>query len=327
MSKDMKNKFKILGFVLFILAVFFSVIIIGLNRGPLFINKGGKLSVVTTLFPLYDLTKEVGQEKVDVLLLLPPGVEPHAFEPKPKDIVTINNADVFVYTGDFMEVWAEDILDGVANSALLPIAASDGVDLMESEHMDEEHQEQEDDHRQDETFDPHIWLDFEDAQKIVDNIALGLSKKDPVNKDYYLANAQDYKEKLRRLDSDYKTGLKSCRVRKIVFGGHYSFGYLADRYNLDYLPAIKGFEPDSEPSANELTQLAKAVKDLVIKYIFFEELSSPKIAQTIADETQAKLLLLNAAHNVSKEDLDQGVNFLSIMRTNLDNLKEGLECK
>jgi zinc transport system substrate-binding protein len=275
-----------------------------------------KITVITTLFPLYDFAKIVGQDKVEVSLLLPPGVEAHSFEPKPSDIVKINESGIFIYTGKFMEPWAEDIINGVTNKNVKFVNTSNGIDLMKLTvgMPDEAH-----------GFDPHIWLDFENNKIMVDSIAKALMEKDPANADFYQKNATEYKNQLAQLDNQYKSALTKCENRVIVYGGHYAFGYLAKRYNLQYL-AAQGLAPDSEPTANDLVKLVEQVKKNNIKYVFYEEMTTPKIAETIANETNAKMLLLNAAHNVTKEDIDNNVTFLSIMTENLTNLKTGLSC-
>ncbi|NCO88566.1 hypothetical protein AUK04_01735 [Candidatus Roizmanbacteria bacterium CG2_30_33_16] len=275
-----------------------------------------RLTVVTTLFPLYDFVKIIGQDKVEVSLLLPPGVEAHSFEPKPSDIVRINKSDLFIYTGKFMEPWAEDIIKGVTNKKVVSVNSSTGIDLMKlTEGMpDEAH-----------GFDPHIWLDFENNKIMLDNIVKAFTEKDPADADFYQRNVTGYKNKLDELDNQYKSALTNCKSKEIVYGGHYAFGYLVKRYNLKYL-AAQGLAPDSEPTANNLMKLVEQVKKNNIKYVFYEEMTSPKIAETIAHETNAKMLLLNAAHNVTREDIDTNVSFFSIMKENLVNLKTGLQC-
>lgn len=321
----MKNKS-----IVFIIGIVISVIIGFLFMVRMFnqsLNnkqQKGKLSVVTTLYPLYDFAKAIGGDKVNVVLLLPPGVEPHAFEPKPNDIVAINQADVFIYTGEFMELWAHDILRGVTNKNLKTINTSVNVEIMKK---DKNHEHDDDENHEHGDIDPHVWLDFENVKIMVDNIAKGLSEKDPANRDYYASNANSYKRAVKELDKQYRSTLAMCRTKQIVYGGHYAFGYLTKRYGLGYFPAVKGFEPETEPTANDLAQLVSQVKENDIRYIFYEELASPKVAETIGQETGAKLLLLNAGHNVSKEDLNRKVSFLSIMRDNLVNLKIGLECR
>jgi zinc transport system substrate-binding protein len=308
--------------ILFI-AVLFTIGALFFILNKLLINNkpagSGKLKVITTLYPLYDFARNIGQDKVETVLLLPPGVEPHAFEPKPKDIIDINQADVFIYTGKFMEVWAEDVLAGVINKNLKVVEAGKDIKLIPSVFHDGDEPAG--------SNDPHVWLDFENAQTMVNNIARGLAEKDPANKGFYLNNAASYSRSLQNLDNKYKTTLATCKTRKIIYGGHYAFGYLAKRYNLEYLTAVAGFEPSSEPTAKDIAKLVEQVKNNNIKYIFYEELASPKLAETIAGETGAKMLLLNAAHNVAKRDLEKEVSFLTIMENNLTNLKPGLDCQ
>lgn len=283
-----------------------------------------RISVVTTLFPLYDFTKAIGGERVEVSLLLPPGVESHAFEPKPSDIVRIDQADVFAYIGQAMEPWAVDIAASAAGKGVRIVDASVGIGMMAEEDHDEHEEEQkgEDGHS---GMDPHIWLDFDNAAKIVDGLAAALSEKDPAHAEEYRTNAEVYRGKLAALDARYRSALASCQTRTIVYGGHYAFGYLAHRYGLSY-EAAQGFSPDAEPTAKDLALLVEQVKGENMKTVFYEELASPKIAETIASETGAKLLLLNAAHNIAKEDYTGGISFLSIMEENLTHLSEGLGC-
>jgi len=132
--------------------------------------------------------------------------------------------------------------------------------------------------------------------------------------------------KLAELDNRYKSELSNCESKEIVYGGHYAFGYMAKRYGLTYTSA-QGFSPDSEPTAKDLVDLVEQIKNHNIKYVFYEELTSPKIAETLANETKTKMLLLNGAHNIAKEDYKNNVSFLSIMESNLVNLKTGLVCK
>jgi zinc transport system substrate-binding protein len=277
-----------------------------------------KLRVVTTLFPLYDMAKSIGSDKTDVVLLVPPGVEAHSFEPRPSDIVKINEADVFVYTGKFMEPWAEDVIQGIVNKNLIVVDASRGARMIPGVVHDADGPAG--------SIDPHIWLDFDNAGVMVKNILQAFEIKDSANKALYTQKSNEYSRKLTELDSSYKTTLAACKNRTIVYGGHYAFGYLAKRYGLNYL-AAQGVSPDAEPTAKDLVKLVEQIKKERIKYIFYEELTSPRITETIAGETNAEMLLLNAAHNVSRDQLDQGVSLFDILRRNLDNLSKGLECR
>jgi zinc transport system substrate-binding protein len=277
-----------------------------------------KIKVVTTLFPLYDMAKKIGADKAEVSLLLPPGVEAHSFEPKPKDVVKIDETDIFVYTGKFMEPWAEGIIKSTVNKNLIVVDASQGTKMILGVFHDADEPAG--------SRDPHIWLDFDNAKTMVRNIARAFQSKDSVNKSFYEQKAADYVHKLSELDSAYKTTLAVCKGKEIVYAGHYAFGYLANRYGLKYL-AAQGVSPDAEPTAKDLVNLVMHIKKDKVEYVFYEELTSPKIAETIAGETKAKLLLLNAAHNLAKDDIEKGVSFFDILKRDLDNLKVGLECR
>ena len=277
-----------------------------------------KLKIVTTLFPLYDMARAIGADKAEVSLLLPPGVEPHSFDPKPGDMARINEAGIFIYTGGSMEPWAEDIVRSVSNKELLAVNAGLGVKLIRGTGVDPDEPAN--------APDPHIWLDLDNAEVMAGNIAAALEKKDPPNADLYRRAAAAYKGKLAALDAAYRTGLSACRTKVIIYGGHYAFGYLARRYGLRYV-AAQGLAPDSEPTARDLVALVEQVKKEQVKFVFYEELTSPRIAATIAGETGAKMLLLNAAHNVSRDQVERGVSFFDILQSDLDSLREGLECR
>jgi zinc transport system substrate-binding protein len=160
---------------------------------------------------------------------------------------------------------------------------------------------------------------------MVDNILAGFIRKDPGNRSFYEANATAYKARLRELDEKFRKGLASCDTRLFVHGGHYAFNYLARRYNLSYV-SVYGFSPDAEPSPRHLADIVHEMRLHHIKYVFYEELLQPRMAETIAQETGARLLPLNGGHNVTKEELRNGVTFISLLDRDLDNLKVGLQC-
>jgi zinc transport system substrate-binding protein len=285
-----------------------------------------KLMVVTTLFPLYDFARAIGGDKADFTLLLPPGVEPHTFEPKPADVMTVNKADIFVFTNEYMEPWAKSFLGGLPTRNITVVDTSRGVTLLKAgpeEGHEEAHGE---DHRHHGGMDPHIWLDFANAQIMVDNILVEMVGKDPANRDYYNARAAAYKAELTKLDDEYRAGLAGCGKRVFLHGGHYAFGYLARRYGLQYQSA-SAVNADAEPTPGKLADLVKLMRANGLKYVYSEELLSTRSAETIARETGATVLLLHGAHNISRDDLANRVTFISLMRKNLENLRIGLQCR
>jgi len=216
-----------------------------------------------------------------------------------------------------MEPWVEDIIKSLANKKLIVVDSSIGVKMITEIIQDQNNLKP--------SYDPHVWLDFANDKIIIKNITQALISYDSASKDYYSQNLSAYQNKLSDLDNKYSTTLAKCQTKEIIYGGHYAFGYLANRYSLKY-SAAQGLSPNSEPSVQDLMKLVEQIKKDNIKYIFYEELSSPKIAQTLAGETSAKMLLLNAAHNITKDDFAKNISFLDIMEENLINLKAGLNC-
>ena len=304
-------------------AVMMSFIVMGCQKKEQTPAELQKLQVITTLFPVYDFTRNVAGDKAHVILLLPPGVEAHSFEPKPGDILKISSAGLLIYTGMYMEPWIENILKGIDNKNLLVVDTSRGITLRESvDDMDDHGHKEKHGH---EKLDPHIWLDITNAQKMVDNILEGLSRKDPANSNYYTKNAEAYKAKLDEIDKKYRDTLSTCKQKVFIHGGHFAFGYLAKRYGLNYMAAYKG-SPDAEPTPRRITELKKMLKTYDIKYIYYEELITPRVAEVVSKETGAALLKIHGAHNVSKEEMDKGITFLGIMEDNLKSLQKGLGC-
>lgn len=269
-----------------------------------------KLHIITTLFPTYDFARQIGKDRVRVTSLIPPGLEPHDFEPTPKDIINIHSADVFIYTGKNMEPWVHDVLQSIQNKNVLIVDASQGI-LSKSM----------------QTSDPHIWLDLTTAQKMTQTIADAFAKKDPLHKKYYLAHAKAYQSKLADMDRQFIDTFSSCTQKKIFCAGHIAFGHFATRYGLSIQSVYTEFAPNAEPSPKQLHTFITSIKKLSIPVVYYEELIDPKIARLISEETGAQILLLNGAHNVSKQELHEGITYLDIMHHNLSVLKKGLHCQ
>jgi len=295
-------------------------------------ERSGRLKVVTTLFPMYDFSRAIGGGYAEITLLLPPGMEPHSFEPRPADMAKLAEADIFIYTNPFMEPWAENVLKGLEGRRPLVVNAGRGVtfsrrsdgrrdNLKGSNRGDHDHG-----HEAAAGADPHIWLDFENARMMIDNIASAFIDTDRSNGDIYRQNAEAYKRRLDVLDRQYRDALSGCRTRLLVNGGHFTFGYLADRYGLTYMAAY-GVSPDAEPTARTLAHISDMVKENNLSYIFSEELMTPRTAETIARETGASILTLHGAHNISREEFAGGATFIDLMEKNLEHLVKGLDCR
>lgn len=276
------------------------------------------------------MARAIGGRHADVRLLVPPGVEPHNFEPRPDDIMMINRSALFIYTNRFMEPWAEKMISGIDARRIKVVDASAGCRLQppDSKGGGEHAHEGSKEHgsHQNEGMDPHVWLDLANAVKMLDVILAAIIEKDPAHRSDYDANAAEYRKKLLDLDRQYAATLGTCSSRTLLHAGHYAFGYLAGRYGLDYFAAT-GVSGDSEPTPARLAALVKQVRSLGLKAVFTEELVSPKLAETLAGETGAGVVRLHAGHNVSREDLAGGVTFPDLMGQNLASLTKGLQCR
>jgi len=277
-------------------------------------DNGGKIKIIATLFPQYDFARQIAGDKADVKLLLPPGVESHSFDPKPADMLEIYNADLFIYTGANMESWAETIIKGAKNDNLAVLDCSKNIELIQDDD-DDEHEH---------GADPHIWLNPMFAQRMVVDITLALCSIDPDNADFYTQNGNDYNKLLQKLNDDTFEIINSAKRKVIVFGGRFSYIYFLTHYNLDYVTAYDSCSSQAEPSVSKVAEVIDFIKQNNIPCIYHEELSDPKVAKSIAKETNTECLLFSTAHNVTKSEFDSGVTFLDIMYMNLENLKKGL---
>lgn len=284
-----------------------------------------KISVITTLFPIYDFAKTIGGPDADVTFLLPPAVEPHSFEPTPKDMVRISKADLFIYTSHEMEPWTEDLKKGL-NKNVKIIECSKELNSHNEECKDHmNHEEHDGDHKH--INDPHIWLNPVNCLTIIDNIANGLIISAPDKKVIFTQRAQKLKDEIKKLDTNISETLSKCNSKTILYAGHFAFGYFAKHYNLSYITTYHGFSPDAEPSPKKMGQLINTVKQNSAKVIFYEALTEPRIARTVSKETGAKMLLLHSAANLSRDEFNKGDTYISIMYKNLENLKKGLDCQ
>ena len=290
-------------------------------------SENKKIRIVTTLFPTYDFSKEIGKDKVEVKLLLPPGIEAHSYEPTPKDIAEINNADIFIYTGDLMEPWVKKLLSSLNNKNLKIVDVSKNIELKEFDFEDEHNEKDTHENEEEHIYgkDPHIWTDPILAKIIVQNIADSIIEVDLANKSFYDGNKIIYDKKLDNLDTEFKNLVKKSPKKEIVSGGHFVFGYLFERYGLTYHSAYEGFSPNAEPTPKQLKSLKETIAETHTKYIYYEELIEPKLAKLLSNELGLQLLLLHGAHNISKEELAKGNSYYEIMLKNIENLKLGLD--
>lgn len=278
----------------------------------------GKVKVVASIFPVYDFVKKIGGDQVAVEMLVPAGTEPHTWEPSSRDMLMLEEADLFVYNGAGMEVWAEDITDSVQNKDLVIVEASFQVPLRKNDHDGElhHHDEEEEEHHHHGEFDPHVWLSPENAKIEMQTIMEALKKADPEHADIYEKNFQSAASECDKLDEEYRTALSPYAGKHIVVA-HEAYGYLCDAYGLEQI-GIEGVSADQEPDAARMREIIDMAKEYGIKCIFFEELVDPKVAKTIAEESGCQTAALSPLDGLTKEDIDSGREYFSVMRDNLN---------
>ncbi len=275
-------------------------------------NSADRISVVTSFYPLYFFAKEIASESADVYNITPSGAEPHEYEPTSQDIASIERSNLLILNGGGLETWGESITRNIDPNHTSIVVAGEG--LITGTFAEEGKV----------VADPHIWLSPVLALQMVDRITQGFVRADPSNEALYLSNAEALKSRLVNLDSLYTQGLATCKEKNIITS-HSAFGYLAQAYGLKQV-SLAGLSPDAEPSAKELGDIATFAKENNVKYIFFESLTSPKLAETIAKEVGAQTLALNPIEGLTNEDISSGKDYFTEMEKNLINLKTALQC-
>lgn len=309
----MKRNYIIGLIVVIIIAVSAAAIVKNSQKPSDSVQKSDKIQIVASFYPLYFFAEQIGGDKVSVINITPAGVEPHEYEPTARNIATIENSRLLILNGGGLETWSGDIIKNIDPNRIEIIIAGDGLFNQKSEENGKS------------TADSHIWLSPILAQKIADKVSEALIQINSSNKDYYESNANALKAGLNDLDAAYRQGLSDCGERNIITS-HNAFGYLAVEYGLNQV-SIAGLSPGAEPSPKELADIAKFVKDNNVKYILFESLANPKLANTLASETEAKTLELNPLEGLTNNEISQGKNYFSEMRDNLANLQTALQCK
>lgn len=279
-----------------------------------------KLKIISTVFPPYDLARQIAGDNADISILLPPGSESHTYEPTAKEIIEIQNCDIFLYIGGENEQWAEKIISSNKSDSVKTVKLIDCVKTLEEAELHEEEHEEEHSHETDE----HIWTSPKNEQLMLTAVYDAICEADPENKAVYTKNKDSYNRQLSELDKAYKEAVGNAKNKTIIMADKFPFRYLAEEYGLDFYAAFSSCSDESEPSAAAMTSLISKIKELKIPVVYYLEFSSTKVADTLCSETGASSLMLHSCHNVSKEDLDKGVTYVELMKQNLENLKTAL---
>ncbi|MDI9491200.1 MAG: metal ABC transporter substrate-binding protein [Saccharofermentanales bacterium] len=296
-----------------------------------------KLSIITTIFPQYDFTKQIAGEKVDLKMLLKPGAESHSYEPTPQDIKLIQASDLFIYTGGENDTWIEGIINSMGSDAPQTMRLIDLVDTVEEEIIEgmehdhdhdheKDHDDEEDYNREHDVheIDEHVWTSPINAIEIVKEITDYLLENDQVNADYYKENSEKYIKELQELDQQFVDIVQAAERNVILFGDRFPFRYLADQYDLDYYAAFSGCSTNTEASAATVAFLIDKVEKLKLPVVFSIELSNEKISDSITETTGAEKLTFHSLHNLSIEELAANETYISLMQKNLRALEKAL---
>ena len=282
-------------------------------------SPNSSLILVTSFTPVQQFVSAVAGNDAQITLLIPPGAEPHDFEPTPSDAKALSNARAFFYISDDMEPWAKGLAQS-ANSSITLAPLSSAVSLHSNPVANLSNFE-----GNGLSSDPHIWLSPRLAQQEVAYIRDTLTRADPAHAPDYQKNAAAYIARLQALDSQYGAGLSSCNSRTLITS-HAAFGYLADDYNLTQVP-IAGISPDAEPSPARLISVIQAARAANATAVFTEPGVSPKLAQAVASELDIPTLPFNPVEIISPADQAAGKDYVSLMQDNLAALRQGLGCE
>lgn len=282
-----------------------------------------KLSIVTTIFPAYDFARQVFGDTAEVTMLLKPGTESHSYDPTAKDIVRIDNCDLFIYNGGESDSWVEGILDATDNVNTLRMM--DAVEAIEEEHaegMQDDESGEHDDHG--EEYDEHIWTSPKNAALIVESVRAAAEKLSPDNASEYNENAESYIAQINGLDSRF-ADLLSGEKRYFVFGDRFPLLYFFREYGLNYYAAFPGCGSEVEPSAQTVSFLLDRLDDDdTVKTVFYIELSNHKLADTLAQDKNLPTAEFHTCHNITADDFSAGESYVSLMNRNYDVLSAAL---
>lgn len=302
------------------------------NKGQEIENKGeDRIKIVTSIYPIYDFTKKIVGDKADVQNLLPMSTDAHGWEPTPKDILMIEDADIFIYSGAGMESWVNDILSSIGNDNLVVLEASQGIDLIElaheehEEHNHHEHEENELNHHEHNhgKYDPHVWTSLRNAVIELENIKDTVSTVDKENSEFYLENYEEYKKILQDLDEKFTEKINEFERNDIVVS-HEAFGYLCRDYNLNQI-GVEDVFSSNEPDPQKMKEIIDFIVDKNIKVVFYESSGTKKVAEQIAKETGIEIDSLNPLESLTDSEIDSGEDYISIMKSNLDSLENALK--
>ena len=309
-------------------------------------NNKNKLKVVTTIFPEYDITRAIAKDKIDLELLIKPGVDVHSFSPTPQDIKTVESSNVFIYGGTDHDTWVETLTKSIDMTDKKVVKLVDGIEQLKEETVDgmkhdHDHDEKEEKHdhdhdeknekeekhnhdHDDDELDPHYWTSPKNAIKMVNTITNALVEKDPENAEFYKENAKNYIKQLEEVDKELHNVVDNAKIKKVVVADRFPFRYLFADLGLEYRALFSACSVESTASAGQIKKMVDYVKTNKIPVVYRIEMGKGEMAETVAKDSGAKVKLLHSIHTVTKDEFDKGVTYIDLMKQNIEALKEGL---
>ncbi len=305
-----------------------------------------QLEIYTTVYPLKFFTQQIAGDLAEVSTILPPGTDPHTYEPTTKEMIKIAEADAFIYNGAGLESYAKTIADTVKPEGVQILEASKGIKLEEhvhdhgensnskekDTHAEEEHSHEEEKERSHAgeghgghthgNQDPHIWLDPIRSIQLAEHIKNTLISIQPESKEQFTENFNQLKNKLVELDQQFHKQLESKPKDKIIVS-HAAYGYWEHAYGIEQV-AVSGLTPTSEPSQKELEEIIETAEEFQLDYVLFEQNVTPKVAKVVQSEIGAATLRIHNLSVLTEEDIQANEDYFSLMKQNLEVLSKAL---
>ena len=284
--------------------------------------KSDKLKIVTTIFPVYSFTKEIVGDLCDVEVVLKPGQDSHNYDPSVSTVISIRNADMFIYTCDEMEAWATKLISSLNKNSVLMAGKGIALEIVSEEEHEHEHPEGK--HEHDHNYDPHIWTSIRNSIVMVKNILTAVCGLDPDNTDTYSRNGNAFIKELEAMDQKFIDLFANNDSSEIFFVSPFTLYYFTRDYDLHYHSLYKTCSTEVEVSATDLIIFIKLLQEENAEYIYTKEFMSDTIANKIIDQTGLKLRVLHSGHNVTYEDYSNNITYIDILEQNYEILKEGV---
>ncbi|WP_214799367.1 metal ABC transporter solute-binding protein, Zn/Mn family [Exiguobacterium sp. s50] len=297
-----------------------------------------QLTVYASTFALKSFAEEIGGDRVRVEMVIPPGADPHTYEPTSKQMTDIAEADLFLTVGHDLEPYVESMEKSLANENVTFVKTAEDVTLLSAEdtvhvHSEDEHGHEEDDHAEEEAghseddghnhgqYDPHVWLDPMNAVSMAEAVEAAFSEQAPDYKDEFADRLSAFKEEADTLDAELKAAVDGGSKSELLVT-HAAYGYLAERYGFDQLP-ITGLTPSEEPSQQALKRVIEEARLHDLTHIAFEDTVTPKVAQVVQNEIGAETVTIYNLESVTKEQMDK--SYFDLMRENVKALETALK--